>query len=129
MTLFCGVLEPRSGRLDFVCAGHPFPLLRRADGSISELGSGALPLGIRPEIELARHEAILEEGSSLVLYTDGVVETLNGEGEDFGFERLRHELAFGGGSRQIHDRVVRELDRFRGDETVYDDRSLVVISR
>jgi hypothetical protein len=129
MTLFCAVLEPQSGRLRFVCAGHPFPLLRRADGSITELGSGALPLGIRRQIELEKHEAIVEQGASLLLYTDGVVETLNGDGESFGFERLRHELVGGGGSQQIHDRVVRELDRFRGDETVYDDRSLVVISR
>jgi sigma-B regulation protein RsbU (phosphoserine phosphatase) len=103
--------------------------LRLADGSISELGSGALPLGIRQEIELEKHEAIVDKGASLLLYTDGVVETLNGEGDSFGFERLQQEFAHGGGCQQIHDRVVRELDVFRGDESVFDDRSLVVISR
>ena len=129
MTLFCGVLEPASGRLQFICAGHPFPFHRAADGAISELGSGALPLGIRTELEFAVHQAVIAPGDSLLLYTDGVVETLDATGESFGFERLRKELAPGGSSETIHDRVLRELDRFRGDEPVYDDCSLVVISR
>ena len=129
MTLFCGVLEPESGRLQFVCAGHPFPFLRRADGGVTEHGAGAFPLGIRMEIELELHEAVIAPGDSLLLYTDGVVETLDAAGESFGFERLREGLAPGGWSETIHDRVLRELDRFRGDEPVYDDYSLVVISR
>jgi sigma-B regulation protein RsbU (phosphoserine phosphatase) len=129
MTLFCGVLEPASGRLQFICAGHPFPFHRAADGAISELGSGALPLGIRTELEFAVHQAVIAPGDSLLLYTDGVVETIDATGESFGFERLRKELAPGGSSETIHDRVLRELDRFRGDEPVYDDCSLVVISR
>jgi len=129
MTLFCGVLEPESGRLQFVCAGHPFPFLRRANGGVTELGSGAFPLGIRMEIEFELHEAVIAPGDSLLLYTDGVVETLDAAGESFGFERLQKGLAPGGSSEAIHDRVLRELDRFRGDEPVYDDCSLVAISR
>jgi serine phosphatase RsbU (regulator of sigma subunit) len=129
MTLFCGVLEPQSGRLQFVCAGHPFPLLRRADGEISELGTGSLPLGIRIELALERHEAIVGPGDRLLLYTDGVVETLEAGGESFGFERLRQGFAPGGASQAIHDRILNQLARFRGDEPVYDDRSLVVIAR
>lgn len=129
MTLFCGVLEPDSGHLIFVCAGHPFPFLRRADGGVSELGKGALPLGIRIEHELELHEAIVAPGDTLLLYTDGVVEALDRASESFGFERLQKGLAPGGSSEAIHDRVLRELDTFRGDEPVYDDYSLVVINR
>jgi serine phosphatase RsbU (regulator of sigma subunit) len=129
MTLFCGVLEPESGRMRFVCAGHPFPFLRKADGGITELGTGALPLGIRMELDLELHEAVIAPGDTLLLYTDGVVETLDRAGESFGFERLQKGLAPGGPNQAIHDRVLRELDLFRGDEPVYDDCSLVVISR
>ena len=129
MTLFCGVLEPQSGRMQFVCAGHPFPLLRRADGEIVELGAGALPLGMRMEHALESSEAVIGPGDTLLLYTDGVVETLEPGGESYGFERLREGLAPGGASQAIHDRILGELDRFRGDEPVYDDRSLVVINR
>ena len=129
MTLFCSVLEPESGRLRFVCAGHPFPFLRQADGRITELGTGALPLGIRRELELEPHETVVAPGDTLLLYTDGVVETLDVAGESFGFGRLQKGLAPGGSSEEIHDRVLRELDLFRGDEPVYDDCSLVVIDR
>jgi hypothetical protein len=129
MTLFCGVLEPPSGRLRYVCAGHPFPLLRRADGEIIELGTGALPLGMHLETVLESHDEVIEAGDTLLLYSDGVVETLDAEGESYGFERLDRGLAQGGASREIHDRILSELDRFRGDAPVYDDRSLVVVSR
>jgi serine phosphatase RsbU (regulator of sigma subunit) len=129
MTLFCGVLDPRSGKIRFVCAGHPYPLLRRGDGAITELGSGALPLGIHMDLDLELQEAVIEPGNTLLLSTDGLVETLNAEGEAFGFERVREELRRGGSSRAIHDRMLQELDRFRGDEPVHDDRSLVVVSR
>jgi len=129
MTLFCGVLEPATGRLRFVCAGHPFPLLRRAGGEILELGKGCLPLGIRFELELENHEVEIAPGDALTLYTDGVVETVSPSGETFGFERLSVALAPGGSSRAIHDRVLAQVEAFRQDEPVLDDLSLVVISR
>jgi len=129
MTLFCGVLEPESGRLCFVCAGHPFPLLRRANGEILELGDGCLPLGIRLGLELEAQEVQIEPGDCLVLYTDGVVETLSPSGESFGFERLPAALASGGTNQEIHDRVLRRVEDFRQDEPVLDDLSLVVITR
>lgn len=129
MTLFCGVLEPRSGTLRFVCAGHPFPLLRRAGGEILELGKGSLPLGIRFELEFEVDETRIGPGDTLLLYTDGVVETINPDGETFGFERLPSALQRGGTSREIHDRVIREVEAFRKDEPVLDDCSLVVVAR
>jgi serine phosphatase RsbU (regulator of sigma subunit) len=129
MTLFCGVLEPESGRLRFVCAGHPFPLLRRADGEILELGVGCLPLGIRLELEFEALEVEIEPGDCLVLYTDGVVETLSPSGESFGFERLPAAVASGGTSQAVHDRVLSQVEAFRQGEPVLDDLSLVVITR
>ena len=129
MTLFCGVLEPDSGRLRFVCAGHPFPLLRSVDGEVRELGSGSLPLGIRDDLDFKAMEGKVGEGDTLLLYSDGVVETLSPDGESFGFQRLAEELAPGGSSRAIHDRVLAKVEAFRGNEPIQDDRSLVVISR
>jgi len=129
MTLFCGILETGTGKLRYVCAGHPYPYLMRSDGGILELGTGGFPLGMRSDLELTAHEAVIGPGETLLLYTDGVVETLSASGESYGFERLRRVLARGGSSRVVHDRVIRELDRFRGDEPVLDDRSLVVVTR
>jgi sigma-B regulation protein RsbU (phosphoserine phosphatase) len=93
------------------------------------LGSGALPLGIRPDREFVAEEVVIDPCDVLLLYTDGVVETLNAAGESFGFDRLRELLAAAGTSRSVHDRVLRELDLFRGREPVYDDRSLAVMTR
>ncbi len=129
MTMFCGILEPESGRIRFVCAGHPYPILRKQGGELVELGTGALPLGIRSGLEFEVHETVFEPCDTLVLYTDGVVETLNPAGESFGFERLRQQIVSGGPGRAVHDRVLRELDAFRGQEPVYDDCSLAVVTR
>jgi sigma-B regulation protein RsbU (phosphoserine phosphatase) len=86
MTLFYGLLEPATGNLDYVCAGHPFPFLRRAGGEIIELGSGTLPLGMRSQLELPQNQVTIGPGDLIVLFTDGLPEAVNGEaGEAFGF--------------------------------------------
>ncbi len=130
MTLFCGLLEPESGRLDFVCAGHPFPMLRRAGGEVVELGHGNLPLGLRPTLELETGSVTIEQGDLLVLFTDGLAEAVSGpEGEAFGFRRLRGLLAEAGSARRIHDRILASFDRHTRREPVHDDLTLLVVGR
>ncbi len=129
MTLFYGVLTPDSGRLEYVCAGHPFPLLRRADGSVVELGHGGLPLGIRGELEIAAETVTVDPGDSLALYTDGLPEATNHAGEAFGYDRVRTLVAGGGPPQRVHDRVLASFRAFLGDEPLRDDACLVVISR
>ena len=121
--------EPATGRLEYVCAGHPYPLLRRASGDLVELGRGGLPLGIRLDVEPAIGEATLAPGDLLVLYTDGVPEEVGPSGESFGFERLEELVRRGGPAQALHDRILAELERFRAGAQVLDDRSLVVVER
>lgn len=127
MTLFCGLLEPTTGDFHYVCAGHPFPLHRKLDGSLTELGTGCLPLGLRALVPLRASSVTLGPGDSLVIYSDGIPEMLDGEGRDFGFDRLRRSVGSGGTPQQIHDSILRALDEFAGDVPALDDRSLVVI--
>ena len=129
MTLFYGVLDPDSGRLDYVCAGHPFPLLRRAGGTIEELGTGQLPLGMRPELELEAHSVGLEDGDLLVLFSDGLPETVGRAGAAFGFDRLRTLLAEVGSPHRVHDRILMAFDQHLGSEDLADDFTLVVMAR
>jgi hypothetical protein len=129
MTLFCGFLDPTSGRLDFFSAGHPYPMLRRTDGSIVELGEGCLPLGIRDDVSPTPGTVDLEPGDLLLMYTDGIPEAVNQAGAAFGFDRLRDLLVPGGTVTEVHDRVLRELAAFGGELDPVDDRSLVVIAR
>jgi serine phosphatase RsbU (regulator of sigma subunit) len=68
-------------------------------------------------------------GDQLLLFTDGIAETIDPSGADFGYERIRRAVGLGGSTAAIHDRVVRDVLTFQGDAAALDDRSLVVISR
>lgn len=129
LTLFYAVLDPASGRFEYVCAGHPFPLLRRADGAIDKLGSGSFPLGLRQEVELSVGSETIRQDDLLLVYTDGIPEALDAGGEAFTFERVQTLLEPGGTPQEVHDRILGDVDRFVGTEPLVDDRSLVVISR
>jgi serine phosphatase RsbU (regulator of sigma subunit) len=130
LTLFYGVLDPATGRLDFVCAGHPFPLLRRRNGTVEELGTGSLPLGLRRDLELRQESTTLDPGDLLLVYSDGLPEGVKpATGEAFGFERMGQLLATSGDAQQIHDRIVSAFDAFLAGEAQQDDISLVVVER
>ena len=129
MTLFYGLLAPADGTLEYACAGHPFPLLRRADGSVTELGAGGLPLGLRGELEIPAGGVTLGPGDLLALYTDGLPEAISRAGEAFGYERARALVAPGGAPQLVHDRVLSAFRAFVGDEPLRDDACLVVLRR
>jgi phosphoserine phosphatase RsbU/P len=129
MTLFYGLLDPANGHLEFVCAGHPFPLLRQAGGAIRELGTGTLPLGLRNEVEVPSGEALLEPGDRLVLFSDGLPEGIDAAGDAYGFERLRDVLATPGSPAAIHDRILQSFEAHVGHEPLTDDLTLVVVGR
>ncbi len=129
LTLFYTLLDPPTGALEFVCAGHPFPLLRRHSGELVRLGSGSLPLGLRRDLEPSSGAAEIEPGELLLLYSDGIPEAVSASGDAFGFDRVERSFALGGSAAEVHDRILAELSRFEGAETPRDDRSLVVIRR
>ncbi len=130
LSLFYALLDPASGRLEFVGAGHPFPLLLRRDGHVEELGSGSLPLGLRNPLDPPTAEAQLAPGDILILFTDGLVEATDPTGEHaFGFDRLTNLVRSGGSPRMVHDRVLAAFDAHAGGEPLRDDLTLVVIGR
>ncbi len=129
MSLFYAVLDPASGSLEYFCAGHPFPLLRRADGSVEELGRGCLPLGIRRDLDIETRTASVAPGDLLVVYSDGLPEAMKADGQAFGFDRVRALVADGGRADAVHLRLVRALERFLGEDPLLDDVSLVVVTR
>ena len=71
----------------------------------------------------------IEPGDQLLLHTDGIAETLDPAGDDYGYDRLQRAFQFGGSATAIHDRIVREMVSFQGDSPTHDDRSLVVVTR
>jgi len=129
MTLFFALLSPAGGELRYTCAGHPFPLVRRTDGTIVELGSGGYPLGIREELDLETREAVLAPGEVMLLFSDGLPEAVNAAGMAFGFDRLQVLLTPGGEPRAIHDRIIAALDAHLDGARPQDDVSVVVVRR
>ena len=88
-----GVLEPRTGELRFANAGHPPPLMLSDDGTASLLdGRPGLPFGVVGDFEYTESRTTISPGSTLLLYTDGLVER-RGEPIDVGLERLRRTAA------------------------------------
>jgi serine phosphatase RsbU (regulator of sigma subunit)/anti-sigma regulatory factor (Ser/Thr protein kinase) len=74
VTAFVGVFDPITSLITYASAGHPHPLLRVADGSITELASTGAPLGLPFDIERTVNLVSLPLGSLLVLFTDGLTE-------------------------------------------------------
>jgi serine phosphatase RsbU (regulator of sigma subunit)/anti-sigma regulatory factor (Ser/Thr protein kinase) len=92
-TCVYAVLEPATGELRSANAGHLPPLVLAADGSATFLtGRPGLPLGVAADYEYPERRATLEPGSTVLLYTDGLVEK-RGEPLDVGLERLRQVAA------------------------------------
>jgi sigma-B regulation protein RsbU (phosphoserine phosphatase) len=129
MSLFYAVLTPADGRLEYICAGHPFPLVRHASGTIEELGRGSLPLGVREGLESTTATVTLGPGDCLLLYSDGLPEAINPAGDAFGYDALRELLSVEGQPQAVHDRLVRALHHHVSGEALRDDVSVVVVSR
>ena len=112
-TCLCGILDPGTGLLRFSNAGHPPPLVRRADGTVERVTDGlSHPLGVTMAHRHVEAEVTLGLGEALLLYTDGLVER-RGEVIDVGIDRLASALAVGFTSaEEACERIVAEL----GDE-------------
>ncbi len=129
MTAFYALLAPPTGDLVSICAGHPFPLLRRPGGRLEELGRGGLPLGVRDDLAPEPQAVTLGPGDLLVLYTDGLAEAVNSQAEAFGYERIADLTRPGGTPQEVHDRILGAFDAHVGEEPLLDDLTLLVIAR
>src|SRR5215204_3442492 len=87
VTLFIAELDPATGKIAYINAGHNPPLIGRNDGTVEQLGSGGFPLGIIPNAEYELGETYLKGDEFLVIYSDGVSEAANLKEEEFGMER------------------------------------------
>ena len=90
VTVLYAVYNPETGEFTYASGGHDAPLLVHSDGSSELLPlTGGIALGIVSDLAYGQNSVVLDHGETLVLYIDGVTEAMNGEGEQFGIERLR----------------------------------------
>jgi PAS domain S-box-containing protein len=116
--------------LRFVNAGHPPPVLRRADGAVRVLPTGGSLLGALPRVTLTEHRLQLDPGDVVVLYTDGVTEARRRAGELFGEERLVHLVGELGpqGATAVASGLRERVQQFV-DEGLGDDVAILVLGR
>jgi serine phosphatase RsbU (regulator of sigma subunit) len=129
LTLFLGILDPERKHLRYVNAGHSPPLAVHRDGRVDHLPPGGRPPGLLPGGGYREESVALEDGDSLFLYTDGLVEAEDGEGRAFGVERLE-KLLLQERTAEIEvvlEKVQEALREHQGGDEAADDATLVVL--
>jgi serine phosphatase RsbU (regulator of sigma subunit) len=126
-TLFFAAYDDLTRRLRFVNCGHPPPLLVRRTGVVEHLDTTSWAIGMFDEWTGSSREVQLAAGDVLALYTDGVTETVNAQGEEFGAMRLTNALTISTGAtaRELLDRIISDVQRF-GQADQADDITMVV---
>ena len=129
VTCLFAVLDPATGRIVLANAGHNLPYVRTADGVV-ELRATGMPLGLLPDIRYQEMEGIIDPGSSVLLYSDGLVEAHDPANEMYGFPRLAEEMAVDDAGSELLDRLLDTLHAFTGpDWEQEDDITLVTLRR
>jgi serine phosphatase RsbU (regulator of sigma subunit)/anti-sigma regulatory factor (Ser/Thr protein kinase) len=129
VTCLYGVLDPETGLLRFANAGHDLPYVKTASGVV-ELRARGMPLGLMPGMRYEEKETTLEPGDSVLLHSDGVVESHAPDRDMFGFPRLKETVGASPGGQELIDRVLSELAAFTGpDAEQEDDITMVTLQR
>jgi serine phosphatase RsbU (regulator of sigma subunit) len=132
ITLFYGILDPKSGDFTYSNAGHNTAfLLRGVDGSILELVPGGMPLGVMDEATWSSDSVCIGEGDTLVLYTDGVTDAQNENEEFFGLDRLKESIrkVRGMPALQARKTILADLHAWVGSAPQFDDTTILVVTR
>ena len=130
VTVWAGIIDLRTGHIDFASAGHNPPAVRHSDGSVEFIKSKAgLVMAAMEETIYKPQTFDLKKGDTLFLYTDGVTEATNSNNVLFGDNRLLATLKMGG-ERSTADTcslVKKEIDNFVQDAPQFDDITMLAI--
>ncbi len=132
VTLFYMLLDPKTGTLTYVNAGHNPPLLYRAgEDELTELMPTGAALGVFTDLSYEQRTVQLAPGDLILLYTDGVTDATNVQLEDFGEERLRHVVLEKGREPAIEmiAGLEQALSEFVGASLPFDDVTIVAVRR
>nr|HMS40768.1 PP2C family protein-serine/threonine phosphatase [Pyrinomonadaceae bacterium] len=131
VTLFAAELDPQTGVLTYINAGHNPPLVGRANGEVEQLESGGFPLGLILMAEYEIGQLQLNSGDSLIVYSDGVSEANNLKEEEFGMDRLKAVVSknINRSAAGLRDKVENALSNFTQTAPANDDITLVIVKR
>jgi serine phosphatase RsbU (regulator of sigma subunit)/anti-sigma regulatory factor (Ser/Thr protein kinase) len=107
------VLEPATGRVVYANAGHNLPYVRTSEGVVEFRATG-MPLGLMPGMAYEERTSHIGRGDSVLLYSDGIVEAHDPEGEMYGFPRLKADMATELAGTELLDELLDRLHAFTG---------------
>lgn len=129
-TAFLAEYDPVRRTLDYINAGHNNPILRRRNGTIERLDVGGLPLGIQVDAKYQWASITLAPGDWLVIFTDGLVEAVDRNDEEYGEGRLLNamEAATTTTPTEMLKRLMAQLDQFVGSTPQHDDVTCLIVN-
>lgn len=129
-TLFFGVLDPVTGALNYINGGHEPPLLIGSNGIKASLSPTGPAVGLFAGVEFSIAQVMMEPGDTLLVYTDGVLDTQNAAGAMFGEDRLQ-DLVKGpvASAEAFLDAIHDSLRIFMAGADQFDDITLLAVRR
>ncbi|MEA3280460.1 MAG: SpoIIE family protein phosphatase, partial [Thermodesulfobacteriota bacterium] len=130
VTLFIGILNVRTGELEYCNGGHNPPYLIRADGTIKALeGTSGMALGVMEDFSYKSKKIVLQKGESVFLYTDGVTEAMNKKDELFSEKRLEEKLSVikEKSVKEIVSGIMQEITAFSQGVEQSDDITMIAL--
>lgn len=129
VTFFCGILNIRTGQVDYSNGGHNLPYYLRRDGVSPLENFGGRSLGLMEQSSYASGRMVLRPGEAVLLYTDGVTEAMNPSRTLYSDERLAQFLGTSRSSspRQIVGDLISDVRRFAGDAPQSDDITVLAL--
>src|SRR5882762_6429451 len=134
-SMFLLKLDPITGFVKYSSAGHPPAILLRANGKLESLSEGGLLLGVLSEATYVGGSFKLDAGDVLMIYSDGITESLNNAGEEFGCARLEQQLRRAqtasadttGSADTMLFSVLGAVQDSAATRSLIDDMSLVIV--
>ncbi|HAQ18439.1 MAG TPA: hypothetical protein DCR40_04295 [Prolixibacteraceae bacterium] len=130
VTLFIGILDVRSGIVDYCNAAHNYPYILRNEGTVQTLSkSHGLPLGIYKNKTYGSSSIELKRGDVLLLYTDGVINSMDFNNQHYGIEKLENNLQnlIDLSADEVVNRLVKSIAIYEGESSQADDITLMAI--
>jgi serine phosphatase RsbU (regulator of sigma subunit) len=126
-TLFFGVIDPQSKAMSYINAGHPAGLVKR-EGNLIRLPATSHPVGYFEQADFQVDSFRFADKDRLFLYTDGVIDSSNAQGEMFGVERLDEAVRRLDGDHMLFlDSLFAEVSDYLNGQPMFDDCTGIVI--
>jgi phosphoserine phosphatase RsbU/P len=128
VTFFCGVLDGNTHTFRYCNAGHPYPIVV-SPTAVRTLGHGGAVLGVFPDWKYEDSTVDLNPGERLLIFTDGITEAQDSQGNEFGSENV---AAFGkahakSSAAELNAQLLAQVSSFCGSQ-FQDDATLLVLS-